>query len=68
MPHWVDVLPEFLVASLILAALPGRCIAVVLAADRAGAWLRRAAIHQRAERTLAAILVALGLGLAADAR
>ncbi|MFE9787515.1 hypothetical protein ACFYO7_19225 [Nocardia salmonicida] len=41
---------------------------VVLAADRAGAWLRRATIRQRVERTLAAILVALGLGLAADTR
>ncbi|MFJ9371601.1 hypothetical protein ACIRRA_45465 [Nocardia sp. NPDC101769] len=46
------------------------CIGVVLAADRAGAWLRRTGIRRRIERTLSAILVGLGLGLglAADAR
>ncbi|WP_327140183.1 LysE family translocator [Nocardia sp. NBC_01327] len=44
------------------------CVGVVLAADRAGAWLRRTAIRQRVERALAAVLVGLGLGLAAEAR
>ncbi|WP_067709925.1 LysE family translocator [Nocardia yamanashiensis] len=44
------------------------CVGVVLAADRAGEWLRRTGIRQRIERALAAVLVALGLGLAADAR
>ncbi|WP_405136858.1 LysE family translocator [Nocardia sp. NBC_01388] len=44
------------------------CVGVVLAAERAGAWLRRTAIRQRVERALAAVLVGLGLGLAAEAR
>lgn len=39
---------------------------IVLAADKAGVWLRRTGIRQRIERALAAILVALGLGLAAE--
>ena len=30
MPHWVDVLPEFLVAAIILAALPGPATALFL--------------------------------------
>ncbi|WP_406236721.1 hypothetical protein [Nocardia sp. NBC_01009] len=40
----------------------------MVAADRAGAGLRRTGIRQRIERALGAALVALGLGLAADAR
>lgn len=44
------------------------CVAVVQAAERAGDWLRRAGIRQKIERALGAILIALGLGLAADAR
>ncbi|MET9487512.1 LysE family translocator [Nocardia sp. NPDC006630] len=44
------------------------CVGVVLAAERAGAWLRRTAIRQRVERALAAVLLGLGLGLAAEAR
>ncbi|WP_225732291.1 MULTISPECIES: LysE family translocator [unclassified Nocardia] len=44
------------------------CVGIVLVADRAGTWLRRTGIRQRVERALGAILVALGLGLAADAR
>ncbi|MEV6661693.1 hypothetical protein [Nocardia fluminea] len=35
---------------------------------RAGTWLCRVTIHRRLERILAAVLVALGLGLAADTR
>ncbi|MEV0294583.1 LysE family translocator [Nocardia sp. NPDC050710] len=76
----LTILPQFLPSSgpvlptvLILAAIQlvidtAWCVGVVLAADRAGAWLRRAGIRERIERTLGAILVALGLGLAADAR
>ncbi|MFC9436569.1 LysE family translocator [Nocardia sp. NPDC057030] len=44
------------------------CVGIVLAADRAGDWLRRTGVRQRIERALGAILVALGLGLAVDAR
>ncbi|WP_040775341.1 LysE family translocator [Nocardia pneumoniae] len=76
----LTILPQFLPASgpvlptvVILAIIQlvidtAWCVGVVLAADRAGAWLRRTGIRQRVERALAAILVALGLGLAADAR
>ncbi|MEV6772395.1 LysE family translocator [Nocardia sp. NPDC051030] len=44
------------------------CVGIVLAADQAGDWLRRTGIRQRVERTLAAVLVGLGIGLAAEAR
>jgi threonine/homoserine/homoserine lactone efflux protein len=76
----LTILPQFLPSTgpvlptvLILAAIQlvidtAWCVAVVLAADRAGGWLRRTGIRQRVERALGAILVALGLGLAADAR
>lgn len=36
MPHWVDVLPEFLLASLILAALPGPATALFLQRSEIG--------------------------------
>ncbi|WP_216893763.1 LysE family translocator [Nocardia alni] len=42
------------------------CVSVVLIANRAATWLQRKAIRQRIERALATILIALGLGLAAD--
>ncbi|MEV5837129.1 LysE family translocator [Nocardia sp. NPDC052112] len=76
----LTILPQFLPSSgpvlptvLILAGIQlvidtAWCIGIVLAADRAGTWLRRTGIRQRVERALGAILVALGLGLAADAR
>ncbi len=41
-------------------------VSIVLIANRAGTWLQRKAIRQRIERALAAILIALGLGLAVD--
>ncbi|MEC3957805.1 LysE family translocator [Nocardia sp. CDC153] len=76
----LTILPQFLPGSgpvlptvLILAAIQlvldtAWCVGVVLAADRAGEWLRRTGIRRRIERALAAILVGLGIGLAADAR
>ena len=76
----LTILPQFLPSSgpvlptvLILAGIQlvidtAWCIGIVLAADRAGTWLRRTGIRQRVQRALGAILVALGLGLAADAR
>jgi threonine/homoserine/homoserine lactone efflux protein len=76
----LTILPQFLPSSgpvlptvVILAAIQfvidtAWCVAIVLAADRAGALLRRTGIRQRVERALGAVLVALGLGLAADAR
>ncbi|WP_405166963.1 LysE family translocator [Nocardia sp. NBC_01499] len=76
----LTILPQFLpssgpvlptVVALVLIQLvvdTAWCVGLVLAADRAGSWLRRTGIRQRIERALGAILVALGLGLAADAR
>ncbi|MFE3194801.1 LysE family translocator [Nocardia sp. NPDC059240] len=69
LPTTGPVLPTFLIlAPIQLVIDTAWCVGVVLAADRAGDWLRRTGIRRRIERTLAAILVALGLGLAADAR
>ncbi|MEV6431936.1 LysE family translocator [Nocardia sp. NPDC051463] len=63
------VLPTVLALAMIQLVIDTAwCVGVVVAADRAGAWLRRAGIRQRIERALGALLVALGLGLAADAR
>lgn len=76
----LTILPQFLPSTgpvlptvLILAAIQlvvdtAWCVGVVFAAEKAGAWLRNTRIRQRVERGLAAILVALGFGLAADAR
>jgi threonine/homoserine/homoserine lactone efflux protein len=76
----IVVLPQFLPASgsvlptlLVLAAIQlvvdtAWCAGVVLAAHRAREVLSRTNIRRRIERVMGAILVALGLGLAADAR
>ena len=75
----IVVLPQFLPAGgpglpalLVLAAIQlvidtSWCVGVVLAADRARNILSRTHIRQRIERAMGAILVALGIGLAADA-
>lgn len=44
------------------------CAAVVVLASRAGRWLSRAAIQRRLERALGAVLIGLGLELAAGTR
>jgi len=44
------------------------CAGIVLLADRARPWLSRAEIRRRLERALGAVLVALGIELAATAR
>jgi len=74
----LTILPQFLPSHgpvlatvLILAAIQliidsAWSVGVVLAANRAGTWLQRTGIRRRIERALAAVLVALGLGLAAD--
>jgi len=46
----------------------GYCALIVLLAVRVRAWLSRATIRRRLERTLGAILVALGVRLATEAR
>ncbi|WP_433561339.1 LysE family translocator [Nocardia sp. CA-151230] len=69
LPSSGAVLPTVVILAFIQLAIDTAwCVGVVLAADRAGTWLRRTGIRRRVERTLAAVLVALGLGLAADAR
>ncbi len=76
----IVVLPQFLPPSgpliptlLVLAAIQlvidtAWCAGVVLAASRAREVLSRAHIRRRIERVMGAALMALGLGLAADAR
>lgn len=76
----IVVLPQFLPPSgpilatlLVLAAIQlvvdtAWCAGVVLAADRAREMLSRTHIRRRIERAMAAVLMAMGLGLAADAR
>lgn len=76
----IVVLPQFLPATgsvpptlLILAVIQlvvdtAWCVGVVLAADRARNILSRTHIRRRMERAMGAVLVALGLGLGADAR
>jgi threonine/homoserine/homoserine lactone efflux protein len=44
------------------------CAGIVLLADRARPWLSRAKIRRRMERAIGAVLVALGVELAATAR
>ncbi|WP_281180211.1 LysE family translocator [Nocardia acidivorans] len=69
LPSHGPVLPTVIILAAIQLVIDTLwCVGVVLAADRAGAWLRRTEIRQRVERALAAILIGLGLGLAADAR
>ncbi|KAA8887323.1 LysE family translocator [Nocardia colli] len=69
LPSTGPVLPTVMALVLIqLVVDTAWCVGIVLAADRAGGWLRRTGIRQRIERVLGAILVALGLGLAVDAR
>lgn len=69
LPSTGPVLPTVLaLAAIQLIVDTAWCVGIVLAADRAGNWLRRTGIRQRLERALAAVLIALGFGLAADAR
>jgi threonine/homoserine/homoserine lactone efflux protein len=69
LPSSEPVLPTLLVlVSIQLVIDTGWCVGVVLAADRARDLLARATIRRRIERALGAVLVALGVGLAADAR
>ncbi|MBL1074151.1 LysE family translocator [Nocardia sp. 2] len=69
LPSQGPVLPTVLALALIQLVIDTAwCVGIVLAADRAGNWLRRTGIRQRVERALAAILIGLGIGLAAEAR
>jgi len=69
LPSSGPVLPTLLALAVIQLVLDTTwCAGVVLAADRARNVLGRAHIRGRIERVMGAALVALGLGLAADAR
>ncbi|MFI6871755.1 LysE family translocator [Nocardia sp. NPDC050406] len=69
LPATGPVLPTVLILAVIQLVIDTAwCAGVVFAADRAAGWLRDTRIRRRLERTLAAVLVALGFGLAADAR
>lgn len=69
LPTSGPVLPTLLALAVVQLVLDTTwCAGVVLAADRARNLLSRAHIRRRIERFMGAALVALGLGLAADAR
>jgi threonine/homoserine/homoserine lactone efflux protein len=69
LPSSPPVLPTLLVLAVIQLFLDAAwCAGVVLAADRAREVLSRAHIRRRIERVMGAALMALGVGLAADAR
>jgi threonine/homoserine/homoserine lactone efflux protein len=69
LPSSGPVLPTLLVLAVIQLVLDTTwCAGVVLAANRAREVLSRVHIRRRIERTLGAVLMAVGVGLAADAR
>ena len=69
LPTGGPVLPTLLVLAVIqLVVDPTWCVAVVLAAHRARNILNRSHIRCRIERVMGSALVALGIGLGADAR
>jgi threonine/homoserine/homoserine lactone efflux protein len=69
LPPSGPALPTLLVLAVIQLVLDTAwCAGVVLAADRARELLSRTNIRRRVERAMAAVLMALGIGLAADAR
>lgn len=69
LPSGGPVLPALLTLAVIqLVVDTAWCASVVLIADRAREVLRRTHIRRRIERVMGAILMGLGLGLAADAR
>jgi threonine/homoserine/homoserine lactone efflux protein len=69
LPPSGPVLPTLLALAVIqLVVDTAWCAGVVLAADRAREVLSRAHIRRRIEQALGAVLMALGIGLAADAR
>ena len=69
LPSSGPVLPTLLALAIIQLVIDTAwCAGVVLAADRAREVLSRAHIRRRIERVLGAVLMAVGVGLAADAR
>jgi threonine/homoserine/homoserine lactone efflux protein len=69
LPPTGPVLPTLLALAVIQLVLDTTwCAGLVLAADRAREVLSRTYIRRRIERVLGAVLMAVGVGLAADAR
>jgi threonine/homoserine/homoserine lactone efflux protein len=69
LPSNGPVLPTLLVLAVIqLVVDTAWCAGVVVAADRARELLSRSHIRRRIERIMGAVLMALGVGLAGDAR
>lgn len=69
LPTTGPVLPTLLVlAAIQLVVDTSWCVGVVVAADRARNVLNRTHIRRRIERVMGAALIALGVGLGADAR
>lgn len=69
LPSSGSVLPTlFVLAAIQLVVDTAWCVGVVLAADRAREILARVHVRRRIERTLGAVLLALGVGVAADTR
>jgi threonine/homoserine/homoserine lactone efflux protein len=67
LPSTGPVLPTlFVLAAIQLVIDTSWCVGIVLAADRAREILGIAHVRRRIERTLGAVLLALGVGLAAD--
>jgi threonine/homoserine/homoserine lactone efflux protein len=68
LPATGPVLPTlFMLAAIQLVIDASWCVGVVLAADRARKILGIAHVRRRFERTVGAVLLALGVGVAADA-
>jgi threonine/homoserine/homoserine lactone efflux protein len=69
LPRSGPLLPTVIVLATIQVILDSSwCVGLVLAASRARSWLGRVSVRRRIERTLGAVLVALGLDLAIDTR
>jgi threonine/homoserine/homoserine lactone efflux protein len=69
LPSSGPVLPTLLLLAVIQLVIDTAwCAGVVLVADRARKVLSRGSVRRRIERIMGALLVALGLGLAAEAR
>ena len=69
LPRSGPLLPTVLVLATIQVILDSVwCASVVLLAGRARSWLSRGTIRRRMERTLGAVLIALGTELAVETR
>jgi threonine/homoserine/homoserine lactone efflux protein len=69
LPAHGPVLATAVVLGIVQVVVDGAvCVAIVLLAARVRPWLSQVSVRQRMERMLGAVLVALGIQLAAEAR